>query len=54
MLAVILFLGFWVVLALVLFFVAVRGGLGGARDTLQTQSRGGRRAVHRGHRRHWP
>jgi len=44
-LAVILFLGFWVVLALGLFFVAVRGGLGGARNTLQTQSRGGRRAA---------
>ena len=28
-----------------LFFVAIRGGLGGARDALQTQSRGGRKAV---------
>ncbi|HWK16517.1 MAG TPA: c-type cytochrome [Solirubrobacteraceae bacterium] len=45
MLAVILFLGFWVVLALGLFFVAARGGLGGARNTLQAQSRGGRRAA---------
>jgi mono/diheme cytochrome c family protein len=44
-LAVILFLGFWVVLGLGLFFVAVRGGLGGARDTLQSQSRGGRKAA---------
>jgi mono/diheme cytochrome c family protein len=44
-LAVILFLGFWVVLALGLFFVAIRGGLGGARAALQTQSRGGRKAV---------
>jgi hypothetical protein len=44
-LATILFLAFWVVLALVLFFIAVRGGLGGARATLQTQSRGGRRAL---------
>jgi mono/diheme cytochrome c family protein len=44
-LAIVLFLGFWVVLALGLFFVAVRGGLGGARATLHTQSRGGRKAV---------
>lgn len=45
MLGVILFLGFWVVLGLGLFFVAIRGGLGGARATLQTQSRGGRRVA---------
>jgi hypothetical protein len=44
-LAVVLFLGFWVVLALALFFVAVRGGLGGARDALHGQSRRGRRAA---------
>jgi mono/diheme cytochrome c family protein len=44
MLGVILFIAFWVVLALVLFFIAVRGGLGGARATLQTQSRSGRKA----------
>ncbi len=44
-LAVALFIAFWVVLALSLFFVAVRGGVGGARQTLQTQSRGGRRAM---------
>jgi mono/diheme cytochrome c family protein len=44
-LATILFLGFWVLLAFTLFFIAVRGGLGGARATLQTQSRGGRHAV---------
>ncbi|HEY5188359.1 MAG TPA: c-type cytochrome [Solirubrobacteraceae bacterium] len=43
MLAAILFIAFWVVIALGLFFIAVRGGLGGARDTLQSQSRGGRR-----------
>ena len=43
MLATILFVAFWVVLGLVLFFIAIRGGLGGARATLQTQSRGGRR-----------
>ncbi len=45
MLATIIFLAFWVVLALGLFFVAIRGGLGGARATLQTQSRGGRKAL---------
>jgi mono/diheme cytochrome c family protein len=44
-LATILFLAFWVVLGLGLAFIAIRGGLGGARATLQTQSRGGRRAV---------
>jgi mono/diheme cytochrome c family protein len=44
-LAVVLFLGFWVVLALGLFFIAIRGGLGGARAALQIQSRGGRKAV---------
>jgi mono/diheme cytochrome c family protein len=44
-LATILFLAFWVLLALVLFFIAVRGGIGGARATLQTQSRGGRRVA---------
>ena len=38
MLATILFLAFWVVLALVLFFVAIRGGLGGARAALQGKS----------------
>jgi mono/diheme cytochrome c family protein len=41
-LAIILFLGFWVVLALGLFFIAIRGGIGGARAALQTQARGGR------------
>ncbi len=45
MLATIIFLAFWVALALALFFVAIRGGLGGARATLQTQSRGGRKAL---------
>jgi mono/diheme cytochrome c family protein len=45
MLAVILFVAFWVVLTLGLFFVAARGGLRGARDALQTQSRGGRKAI---------
>jgi mono/diheme cytochrome c family protein len=42
-LAVALFIAFWVVLAFVLFFIAVRGGVVGARATLQTQSVGGRR-----------
>jgi mono/diheme cytochrome c family protein len=42
-LGVLLFVLFWVLLALVLFFIAVRGGLGGAREALQTQKRGGRR-----------
>lgn len=45
MLAVIAFLAFWVVVAFVLFFVALRGGPRGARATLQTQSRGGRRTA---------
>jgi mono/diheme cytochrome c family protein len=42
-LGVILFVLFWVLLALVLVFIAIRGGLGGARAALQTQGRGGRR-----------
>lgn len=45
MLAVILFLGFWVVLGVGLFFIAIRGGLGGARDVLHVQTHGGRRAA---------
>lgn len=44
MLAVILFALFWVLLGFSLFFVAVRRPRG-ARDTLQTQSHGGRRAM---------
>ncbi len=44
-LAVALFIAFWVVVGLGLFFVAVRGGLGGARATLQTQTRGARKAA---------
>jgi mono/diheme cytochrome c family protein len=40
--AIILFLGFWVVLGFGLFFVAIRGGVAGARAALQTQSRGAR------------
>jgi mono/diheme cytochrome c family protein len=42
-LGVSLFIAFWVLLALTLFFIAVRGGIGGARAALQTQSRGGRK-----------
>jgi mono/diheme cytochrome c family protein len=45
MLATVLFLAFWVVLALVLFFIAARGGVVGARAAFQTQSRGGRKAL---------
>jgi mono/diheme cytochrome c family protein len=44
-LAVVLFVLFWLILGFSLFFVAVRGGPGGARETLQTQTRGGRRAL---------
>ncbi len=45
MLAVALFVAFWIILALSLFFVAARGGVRGARETLQTQTHGGRRAA---------
>lgn len=45
MLATVAFLAFWVVIGLVLFFIAVRGGPRGARATLQSQSRGSRRAA---------
>lgn len=45
MLATIAFLAFWVVVGLVLFFIALRGGPRGARATLQSQSRGGRRTA---------
>jgi mono/diheme cytochrome c family protein len=45
MLATAAFLAFWVVVGLVLFFIAVRGGPRGARATLQSQSRSGRRAA---------
>jgi mono/diheme cytochrome c family protein len=44
-LATIVFIAFWVLLAFGLFFVAARGGVGGARAALQTQSRGGRKAI---------
>lgn len=45
MLATIAFLAFWVVVGLVLFFIALRGGPRGARATLQSQSRSGRRVA---------
>jgi len=40
-----LFVAFWVLLGLGVFFIAIRGGLGGARATLQSQSRGARRTA---------
>jgi hypothetical protein len=45
MLAVALFIAFWVVVAAALVFVATRGGLGAAREALHSQSSGGRRFV---------
>jgi mono/diheme cytochrome c family protein len=45
MLPVIAFIAFWGVLGLGLFFVAIRGGLGGARAAFQTQARGPRKIV---------
>lgn len=45
MLATFLFIAFWVVVAFSLVFVASRGGIGGAREAFQTQSRGGRKAI---------
>ncbi|MGN6170151.1 MAG: c-type cytochrome [Solirubrobacteraceae bacterium] len=38
-----MFVAFWVVLGVALFFVAIRGGLGGAREVFQTQTLGARR-----------
>ncbi len=45
MLPALMFVAFWVVLGLGLFLVAVRGGPAGVRETLQSQSRGGRKAA---------
>lgn len=42
MIAIILFAGFWIVVALGLFYVAIRGGVGNVRASLQSQSREGR------------
>jgi mono/diheme cytochrome c family protein len=39
-----LFVAFWALLGLGVFFIAVRGGLGGARATFQSQTRGARKA----------
>ena len=39
-----LFVVFWVLLAFGVFFIAARGGLGGARATLQSQRPGARRS----------
>jgi hypothetical protein len=44
-LALYLFVAFWVVLGVGVFFVAGRGGPRGARDTVHTQSYRGRRAM---------
>jgi mono/diheme cytochrome c family protein len=38
-----IFIGVWIVIALALLFVGMRGGPRGARDALQSQSRGSRR-----------
>jgi mono/diheme cytochrome c family protein len=43
MLAVWLFVALWLVLGLGLFFVAIRGGLGGVREIFQAQARGARK-----------
>jgi mono/diheme cytochrome c family protein len=40
-----LFVAFWLLLGVSVFFIAVRGGLGGARATFQSQSYGARRAA---------
>lgn len=45
LLGVALFIAFWVVLAFGLFFIAVRGGLGGARASLHRQSHAANRLV---------
>ena len=43
--AVIAFVAFWVLVTIGLFFIAISGGPGGARERLQTQSRGGRKGA---------
>jgi mono/diheme cytochrome c family protein len=40
-----LFVAFWIALGFGVFFIAVRGGIGGARATFQAQSLGARRAA---------
>jgi mono/diheme cytochrome c family protein len=44
-LAVWLFVAFWIAVAFAIFFVAARGGLGGARATLQSQRPPARKAA---------
>jgi hypothetical protein len=44
-LGVALLIAFWVILGLGTFFIAITGGLKGARSTLQTKSRSGSRFV---------
>jgi mono/diheme cytochrome c family protein len=44
-LPVLAFIAFWVILGLGFFFVASHGGLGGARATLQRQTRGANRLI---------
>jgi mono/diheme cytochrome c family protein len=44
-LAVVLFIAFWVILAVGLFFIAIRGGARGARDAFQAQDRGARSVI---------
>ncbi len=43
MLAVAAFVAFWVIVAFGLFFIAARGGVGGARRTVHRQTRGANR-----------
>jgi cytochrome c5 len=38
-----LFLGFWIIVGVGLVFIGIRGGPAGARETLHSQGRGGRR-----------
>jgi mono/diheme cytochrome c family protein len=46
MIGVILFIGFWIVVGLTLFVIAISGGPGGARErVLQSRSRRGRRTT---------
>jgi cytochrome c5 len=45
MLGVALFVLFWIILALGLLFVALRGAMGGARKPAETKARGGRRVI---------
>lgn len=40
-----LFVAFWVLLGVGVFFIAARGGLGGARASVQSQTHGARRAA---------